>query len=100
LPKISNSDSWAASPPVLPVKLSSTYWALVPAGRLTVTVLPVDGLNVYPAEATIWLNVVPLALPSTDKVSVLVLHDDDGGRSKVIDPMDCAEPRFTVTVCG
>jgi hypothetical protein len=33
-------------------------------------------------------------------VSVLVLHEDDGGRSRVIDPMDCAEPRFTVIVCG
>ena len=44
--KISNSESWAADQPVLPVKLSSTYWSLVPDGRLIVTVLPVDGLNV------------------------------------------------------
>jgi hypothetical protein len=44
--KISNSDSCAADQPVLPVKLSSTYWALVPDGRLIVTVLPVDGLKV------------------------------------------------------
>jgi hypothetical protein len=40
-------------------------------------VSPVDGLNVYPAEATIWLNVVSLVLPSTDTVSVRVLHEDD-----------------------
>ena len=53
--KTSNSDSWAASQPVLPVKLSSTYWSLVPDGRLIVTVLPVDGLKVYPAEPTSWL---------------------------------------------
>jgi hypothetical protein len=33
-------------------------------------------------------------------VSVLVLHEDDGGRSRGIDPMDCTEPRFTVIVCG
>src|SRR5580692_1593936 len=51
----SNSDSCAADQPVLPVKLSSTYRALVPDGRLIVTVLPVDGLKVYPAEPTIWL---------------------------------------------
>jgi hypothetical protein len=51
----SNSDSCAADQPVLPVKLSSTYRALVPDGRLIVTVLPVDGLKVYPDEPTIWL---------------------------------------------
>ena len=53
--KTSNSDSCAADQPVLPVKLSCTYRALVPDGRLIVTVLPVDGLKVYPAEPTIWL---------------------------------------------
>src|SRR5580692_9478193 len=53
--KTSNSDSWAADQPVLPVKLSSTYRSLVPDGRLIVTVLPVDGLKVYPAEPTSWL---------------------------------------------
>ncbi len=50
--KISNSDSCAADQPVLPVKLSSTYRSLVPDGRLIVTVFPVDGLNVYPADPT------------------------------------------------
>ena len=44
--KTSNSDSCAADQPVLPVKLSCTYLALVPDGRLIVTVLPVDGLKV------------------------------------------------------
>ena len=44
--KISNSETWAASQPVLPVKSSSRYWSLVPAGRLMETVFPVDGLNV------------------------------------------------------
>jgi hypothetical protein len=86
--KISNSESCAADQPVLAVKLSSTYSALVPDGRLIVTVLPVDGLNVYPADATIWLNVEPLLEPSTERVSVLVLQADDGGRSKVMDPID------------
>ena len=74
------------------MKLSCTYRALVPDGRLIVTVLPVDGLKVYPAEPTIWLNDVPLVLPSTDSVSVRVLHAVDGGRSSVTEPIDCAEP--------
>src|ERR1700722_11157705 len=95
-----NSDSWAASQPVLAVKFSCTYWALVPDGRLMVTVLPVAGLNVYPAEPTIWVKVVPLALPSTDRVSVRGFQLLNGGRSRAIDPMVCAEPRFTVMVCG
>src|SRR4029077_8987412 len=60
--KTSNSDSCAADQPVLPVKLSSTYRALVPDGRLIVTVLPVDGLEVYPAEPAIWLWGVRLVL--------------------------------------
>ena len=64
------------------------------------TVFPVLGLNVYPAEPTSWLNVVPLVLPSTDSVSVRVLQALDGGRSRVTDPIDCVEPRSTVTVCG
>ena len=98
--KISNSESWAALQPVLPVKLSCTYLALVPDGRLIVTVLPVDGLKVYPAEPTSWVNVESLVLPSTDSVSVRVLHADDGGRSSVTDPIDCVEPRSTVIVCG
>src|ERR1700749_4465817 len=42
----SNSDSWAALQPVLPVKLSCTYSAVVPDGRLIVTSLPVEGLKV------------------------------------------------------
>src|ERR1700735_905493 len=95
-----NSESWAAGQPVLAVKLSWTYWALVPDGRVIVTVLPVAGLNVYPAEATIWVNVEPFVLPSTDRVSVRVDHAVAGGRFSVIDPMVCAEPRFTVIVCG
>ena len=85
--KTSNSESCAADQPVLPVKLSSTYRSLVPDGRLIVTVLPVDGLKVYPADPTSWLNVVPLVLPRTDSVSVRVLQADDGGRSSVTDPI-------------
>jgi hypothetical protein len=81
--KTSNSDSWAELQPVLPVKLSCTYRVLVPDGRLMVTVLPVAGLKVYPAEPTIWLNDDPLVLPSTDSVSAPVLHALDGGRASV-----------------
>jgi hypothetical protein len=98
--KTSNSDSWAALQPVLAVKDSSTYWALVPDGRLIVTVLPVDGLNVYPAEPTIWLNEDPLVLPSTDSVSVRVDQDEDGGRYRPRDPIESTAPRLTVMVCG
>jgi hypothetical protein len=61
--KTSNSDSCAADQPVLAVKLSSTYRALVPDGSGIVTVLPAAGLKVYPADPTIWLNVVLLVLP-------------------------------------
>ena len=64
------------------------------------TVLPVLGLKVYPAEPTSWLNVDPLLLPSTDSVSVRVAQALDGGRSSVSDPIDCTEPRSTVIVCG
>ena len=85
---------------MLAVKLSCTYRALVPDGALIVAVLPVEGLNVYPAGPAIWLNVEPLALPSTDSVSVRVDHADDGGRSSVRDPIGYVAPRSTVMVCG
>ena len=99
--KTSNSASCAADQPVLAVKLSSTYRSLVPDGSWIVTeLLLVDGLKVYPADPTIWVNVVLLVLPSTDSVSVRVLHADDGGRSRVIDPIDWTDPRSTVIHCG
>lgn len=84
--KTSSSDSCAADQPVLAVKLSWTYRALVPDGKLIATVLPAEGLKVYPAEPTIWLNVEPLMLPSTDSVSVRVDQAVDGGRASVRDP--------------
>ena len=39
-------------------------------------------------------------LPRTDSVSVRVPQADDGGRSRVTDPIDCVEPRSTEMVCG
>jgi len=45
-----NSESCAAGQPVLAVKTSLMFRAVVPAGRVKLTVLPVAGLNVYPAE--------------------------------------------------
>ena len=39
-------------------------------------------------------------MPSTDSVCVRVAQAVAGGRSSVTDPIDCAEPRFTVMVCG
>jgi hypothetical protein len=41
-----------------------------------------------------------LVLPRTDSVCVRVLQADDGGRSKVTDPIDWVEPRSTEIVCG
>jgi hypothetical protein len=47
-----SSESWPAGQAVLAVKVSFTYRAVV-AVNVTVTVLPVDGLNVYPVEGAI-----------------------------------------------
>jgi len=47
-----NSETCAAGQPVLAVKTSLMFRAVVPAGRVKLTVLPVAGLNVYPAEGT------------------------------------------------
>ena len=44
--KIRISEAWAPFWTLLAVKLNSTYWSLVPAGRGMVTVLPVDGFQV------------------------------------------------------
>jgi hypothetical protein len=54
-----NSESCAAGQPVLAVKTSLTFRAVVPAGRLKLTVLPVAGLKVYPAEGTTVVYVAP-----------------------------------------
>ena len=40
------SEAWAPFWTLLAVKLSWTYWSLVPAGSGMVTVLPVDGFQV------------------------------------------------------
>jgi hypothetical protein len=68
---------------VLAVKFSRTNRALV-EGNVIVTVLPVEGLKVYPADPTIVVNVDPSVLPWTDSVWVRVLHDVAGGRSSTI----------------
>ena len=52
MPQIWNSETCAPFWTLLAVKDSSTYWSVVPAGSWMVTVLPVDGLNVYVADAT------------------------------------------------
>jgi hypothetical protein len=44
-------------------------------GKVIVTVLPVEGLNVYPADATIVAKLGPSVLPWTDSVWVRVLHE-------------------------
>jgi hypothetical protein len=98
--KISNSETWAAGQPVLPLKSSSRYRSLVPDGSGMVTVLPVDGLNVYPADPTSVVQVLLLVEPSTDSVSVLVDHALDGGRSRVTEPRLWVDERAAVSVCG
>ena len=40
------SEAWAPFWTLLAVKLSSTYWSLVPDGSAMVTVLPVEGFQV------------------------------------------------------
>ena len=45
-PKTSNSETWAPFWTLLAVKDSCTYWSLLPAGRVTETVLPVAGSKV------------------------------------------------------
>src|SRR6185437_8806383 len=46
VPRTWNSDIWAPFWTLLAVKLSWTYWSVVPEGRLIVTVLPVEGFQV------------------------------------------------------
>ncbi len=84
---------------MLAVKFSRTYRALA-AGKVIVTVLPVEGLNVYPADPTIVANVEPSALPRTDRVWVLVPHELDGGRSSTILLKPFVAPRSTWSHCG
>src|ERR1700731_2277366 len=89
-----NSETCPAGHPVLAVKFSRTYRALA-AGKVIVTVFPVEGSNVYPADPTIVGNVEPFVLPRTDRVWVLGLHALDGGRSSTILRKLCVEPRST-----
>ena len=63
---------------MLAVKVSRTYRAVVD-GNVIVTVLPVEGLNVYPAGAAIVGKLDPSVLPWTDSVWVRVPHEDEGG---------------------
>jgi hypothetical protein len=86
--KISNSEICAAVQPVFPVKDSCRYWSVVPDGRLIDTVLPVAGLNVYPAEGTSVVHELPFAEPRTESVSVRVDHAVAGGRVSVTEPSE------------
>ena len=49
--------------------------------------LPVFGSNVYPAEPTSVVNVVPSVLPCTDSVWVRAPHDVDGGSFSTTRPI-------------
>jgi hypothetical protein len=72
----------------------------VVAGIPTLTVLPVAGLNVRPADGTAVLNVVPSVLVCTDRVWVRVAQAAAGGSLSAIRSMRVAAPRSTWTHCG
>jgi hypothetical protein len=84
---------------VFAVKFSRTYRALAD-GNVIVAVLPVEGLNVYPADPTIVEKSDPSVLPWTDSVWVRVVYEDDGGRSSTIRLKLLAAPRSTWSHCG
>jgi hypothetical protein len=79
--------------------LTRTYRALVP-GTVMFTVLALAGLNVYVAEPTASLKLVPFVLACTASVWVRVAHAVAGGSFKVTLPMAYAEPRSTCSHCG
>src|SRR2546430_8984106 len=74
----SSSESCPAGQPVLAVKVSRRYRRLV-AGNVTVTVLPVAGLKVYPAGPATVPKVLPSLEPSIRMVWVRVPQAPDGG---------------------
>ena len=55
---------------------------------MKLTVLPDAGLNVYAADGTNVVKLVPLVEPNTERVSVRVAHAVDGGRSRVTEPSE------------
>src|SRR6185503_18617304 len=65
-----------------------------------VTVLPVAGLNVYPADPTTVAYEDPLVDPRTDSVCVRVCHAAAGGSFNTTRPTVAAAPRSTVIDCG
>src|ERR1700733_5784461 len=78
---------------------SRTYRA-VPDVKLMVTVLPVAALKDHVADGASVENVVPSALPCTDRVSVRDDHAVAGGRFSTTEPTCWDEPRSTVRVAG
>ena len=78
--------------------LRRTYRVLV-APNVTVTVLPVAGSNVYPAEPTMSAKLEPLVLPWIASVSVRVPQPDTGTfRTTLVTLTDA--PRSTWSHCG
>src|SRR5947207_3275853 len=97
-PYTSNSEICPAGQAVLAVTFSRTYRVLV-APKVTVTVLPVAGSNVYPADATMSVKLVPLVLPCTARVSVRVPQLATGTFSTTLVTLTDA-PRSTWSHCG
>jgi hypothetical protein len=84
---------------VLPVKFNRRYRHET-AANVIVTVFPLVGSNVCPADPTIVENEDPSLLPSTESVCVRAPQALDGGRSSTSREKLCAEPRSTCHHCG
>jgi hypothetical protein len=84
---------WPAGQPVFAVMFKRKYRWVV-AGNVTVTV----GAKLYVADAETVVQVLPLALPSTDSVWFRAPHDAGSWSTSRL--ALCAEPRSTCTHCG
>ncbi len=67
---------------------------------MVTVLLPLDGLKVYPAEATMVEKVDPSVLPWTDSVSVLVAQSVEAGSFSTAWFTEVAEPRSICAHCG
>src|SRR2546423_6615287 len=97
-PYTSNSEICPAGQAVLAV-MNNRRNRVVVAVRLMVTVLPVAGSKVYPAEPTRSAKLVPSVLPRTARVCVRVPQPDTGTFSTTLVTATDA-PRSTCSHCG
>src|SRR5690349_13793889 len=94
-----NSATCPPGAPLLPVIDSST--SATRPGTGMVTLLPVDGLNVYVCDATsVVVDEEPCSRPRTDRVWVRVPQAGSGLRATTTEDRSAFAPRWTVTVLG